>query len=686
MKRVIILAIAMFLISFASANSVVSANWVDADQDSTYSPPIAVKDDAFILRVNTLSNRLYCRYDTHKNEIFANMESFDENLETLHKKTFSGFTSSAVKRYYVKCIDVEYKNNGSGYPEPTSQLEIIVTVDPPISAKIIISDEYLIQGQHKVRLITTEVPLQEPELSYSYDGISYNKISLQGSEKEWIGYITISASEGEKIGSLKFSAKDLEGSTGEKIISGAIFKVDTKAPSSVNSIEAIGNYKQIKLEWSNLEEDIEYINIYRSTSPNVGLNDLYDEFDDPEEEEYIDESIVTGKTYYYKIAPVDKAGNKASLSVEVSASSRLDNSTSSSTGLSSGLFYLVDSVVTEIETLESEIESSKTSLNSYEKSEKELLEYTGVFDGIDSASSNLAALKREVVGYKLQDLTENLLNSKLEAARLRLNIIKKRIPQDAKILEESKLEYKTTQEDADILALEYSPDLTPSQINKLTRDAINLMEDSNFLVTSEIAIFDITNLDGTKSKQTVVTHSIPSSLERRDDYSIILKIPNSVNYEDITIENNGYQELSNYLLEFEPDTKKIAYTINDEIEPEVLEDIMISLVKHPQEQTTITGNSISNLASPGLGITILVLIAFSLVFYLFVLKKKHSDEEVTSFIAKAQEVKNLQKSGNHDEANKLYESLKLDYISLPQETKSKVFSKISHLHKKWNQK
>lgn len=679
MKKVIILALAIFAIGFVSAAGNYIPHYWDLSENTTFTQTGIIYSDSVLIEIDTPPAE--CRYSDTPEIPYNSMTGiFDNNdkFETMHRKEFLFETSASegTHKYYIKC-----KNKAN---DSIKELEFTFTTKLKIYASISI-DSYLTAGDHEIRLTTSEIPKETPKLSYTYDGISYTPIVLTGEGKEWTGYITISKSEGERTGMFKFEARGLYDSSSiskKKIISGETFKVDTKSPSSVNSLEATGQYRQIKLQWFTAEKDLDYINVYRSTSPNVGLDDFYDKFDDPEEKEYLDENIETGKTYYYKISPVDKAGNEASLSIEVSASGRLDNKTSSNTGLSSSLFYLVDSVVTDIETLESEVATSKTFFNSREDSEKKLLEYTGVFNQIDAASSQLTALKKDVVSYKLQGLTKSLLNSKLDSARLKINIIKKTVPEESEVLKESSSEMKISKENVDILTQEYAPDLTSFQESRATKDVMKIMKDNNFVITTSMKVFDITYLDGTKTKKTVISHSIPSTLERMDGYSILLKIPNSINYEDIIMKNTGYKKLSNYMLEFESDTKKISYTIDGEVDPEVTDNILISLVKHPEDKSSITGNSIVNLATPGLSITILVLVVSSLVVYLIIMKKKHSDEEVSSFIAKAKEVKNLQKSGKHEEAIKLYESLKLDYIALPQESKSKVFNKISHLHKK----
>ena len=97
----------------------------------------------------------------------------------------------------------------------------------------------------------------------------------------------------------------------------------------------------------------------------------------------------------------------------------------------------------------------------------------------------------------------------------------------------------------------------------------------------------------------------------------------------------------------------------------------------------LTGYFLSEIPDSGsLGITLLVLMVCSLVIYLTVMKKKQQQYSIASFLQKARKVKGLQNKGNHDEANSLYNSLQLDYASLTEDEKSKVFNKISHLHKK----
>ena len=92
------------------------------------------------------------------------------------------------------------------------------------------------------------------------------------------------------------------------------------------------------------EEDIDEFKIYRSTSPGVGYTDFHTE---TENEPFRDRGVEKGKTYYYRVTAIDKAGNEASLSKEVYATVLLnEQSTSSSSGLELRLRGRVDNFLT----------------------------------------------------------------------------------------------------------------------------------------------------------------------------------------------------------------------------------------------------------------------------------------------------------------------------------------------------
>ena len=674
MKKVIVLALAILMFSFSSATTnYLTYDW-DMSENNSITESGIIYSDSVLIEIKTPPAECDIRTNTNQLE-FNNYDKFD----TLHSidLLFSNSASEGTHNYYIRCKSKEDESVSEFNLTFTTKLKIYSSISFPDD-----NDDILKEGTHKIKLTTSEIPKETPKLFYTYDGISDIPIILQGSGRNWEGNIIISKSEGEKTGSFKFEARSINGQVGDKIISGGTFQVDTKSPYTITAFEAIGEYKKIKLEWFTDDEDLDEINIYRSTSPGIGVSDLYKTVDS-DDDYYTDTSVTRGKTYYYRISPVDKAGNKADLSIEVSAAMRLDDSDASS-GLSANLISIVDSALTEIDLLQDDIKTAKDNINSYDAKDKESVETIGIFKSIDSAFSELSVLEKEVVGYKLQDLSESVLNSRIDAARIKLNIIKKKIPDTISKIDSESKNIQLSGEDIRTLLLEYSPELSPSQIDKTIKKSLKLIEESGMSISSEINIFKITYLDGTQKTKSLITHKLDSSLERSQGNIILLKIPISINSDDIEIKSSSYQEEKDKLISFDADTKNIIYVVDSEIEPEILDDIILSTIQGANPQTTITGNSITGISGASIfGIALLVIFAGALITYLMMMKKKSGKKgHVESFILKAQEVKDLQKSGKHSDANRLYESLKSDYLSLSPGEKSKVFNKVKQLHKK----
>ena len=670
------------LLLFSTLASAITVNFnFDTTQNSTPPSQGIFYTESLVLQIQT-TERVRCRYSTTTEPSFDSMTGFfDEDLETIHKKTLTGL-STKVHRYFVRCRNI---SNPSNPLDGRNELEAIFTTSNLISAVDIsimgieTEEDALNSGKHEINLITSKIPSTTPTLTYSYDGIIYNPITLYGSGTSWKGYLMISESTGEKIGSFKFEAKDIEERTGTNIREGSTFIVDTKAPSSMSSLEAIGEYKQIRLEWVSPEnEDIETINIYKSTDPNVGYTDFYKSIDGTEED-YIDEDVIRGKTYYYKIAPEDLAGNIADLSREITATSRTDNKTST-TGLSPYLMGTVDAALTELALLESDASRAQTTLNSFDESETICLKTLGLFDNLESTKSELAALKKEIENYKLQDLTSETLNSRLAASRIKINIIKKKIPDTITSTSSNRKEIKPTEESLRIALIEYFSELTPSLIDKSVKQSQALIEEHNIKIQSQIDIFEITFLDGTRQSKSLIQHYIDSTLEKSENKMIILKIPASIPIESLKIKNIDYTEGGAGLIKFGADTKEITYIIDTKLDPNSINEINIAPLEIAEDKPFFTGYSLSSIPGTGsMGMTTLILLACSLVVYLTLMRKRQKNSTIMSFIEKAEEVKYLKKIGQEEKANELYNVLKSDYLRLNQKQKAKVFEEVKHL-------
>jgi len=286
-----------------------------------------IRFSSIMLEVQT-NEAVTCKYSTSKGKSYSGKEGiFDFNFETLHKKTLTGLTDGIYK-YYIQC------KNSSGFE--TKEMEGIFSVNIPVSGQIVFPNSEVNNigsGKIEVKLITSKILSQTPSLSYSFDGISYNPIPVFGSGTQWTGYLLISSSGGEKVGSFKFQGRDLDGNTGTEITSGGIFIVDTIKPKTITDIKAEGYNGRIELKWhSEDSEEINKFNIYRSTSPQVDYSDFY-KSSEGDTESFSDTSVEKGKTYYYRISGTDNAGNIADLSTEVYATVLLENITLSPSGL-----------------------------------------------------------------------------------------------------------------------------------------------------------------------------------------------------------------------------------------------------------------------------------------------------------------------------------------------------------------
>lgn len=85
--------------------------------------------------------------------------------------------------------------------------------------------------------------------------------------------------------------------------------IDTTAPPQVSGVRAKAHIDQIELTWNSLQNvpDLKGYRVLRSESPLSG----YTELALVEMAAYADLTAVAGKTYYYRVTPVDLTGNQA---------------------------------------------------------------------------------------------------------------------------------------------------------------------------------------------------------------------------------------------------------------------------------------------------------------------------------------------------------------------------------------
>ena len=663
------------ILVFISLNFISGASLVNFDFDISENKTLEMTKGPFesssvIFQVITSEKTEDCKYGTSKTNI-AN--SFEENYDNKYKKTFTNL-GEGTHTYYVECLGEKVSEN--------SLLKANFIIDKPVSASISLSeDPPLKKGKYEITLVTSENVEETPSLEYSFDGLVYKPVPLYGSGKVWKGYFIISESIGESIVSFKFSAKDLEGREGTLLTGDSVFMIDTKEPEAISTISSISYEGQIKLRWHYEEkEDIEEFRIYRSEEPGVDYTDYYD-YAREDRDYFTDNAVERGETYYYRLCPVDKAGNIADLSREIKVTALLDNDTEEQGGLSLDLRGDVDNFIIEIESVIDTAESIKTSFVDKEGNEEELLEKLRLNKEIDSSINELNSLKRDVDSYKSQDLSEAELESKLDSSSARLSVIKKKIPENIVILNQRETENKIKEEDFQTSVLEYNSSLSENYLNDYIEQSKKISE--RFSSKNKMYFLEILYLDGSKREITFFENKIDSDFAPSSNSSFILTIPKEISedFSDIKMLNLNYDVIkSDPVVGFDIDTKSINYYVEKEVDSESLENIVLLAIQKPETKNfPITGNFLLEIPSNNYFIGVTLISIFSALFvYLFYMKKSNSSEliEINKAIEK---IKKLLEDGKKKEAKEVYKLIKKIYQEMPYNEKKYIYPKINSL-------
>lgn len=624
-----------------------------------------------------------CKYSIYDSISFANMEgNFDFNFETIHKKDLTGLNDGTYK-YYVKCRDSD--GNISG------QLEATFAASLPVSAQIILGEGDTVgSGRLEVLVKTSKALSQTPSLSYSFDGISYDPIPLFGSGKEWTGYLTISNSNEEVTGSFNFQGRDLEGFIGSEITNGGTFFIDTKKPTVITDIKSIGYEGEIKLSWENDEDkEIEEYKIYRSTEQGVDYSDYIKSV---KEKTFLDTGVEKGKTYYYRVAGVDKAGNVADLSKEVYATALLNN-VSVQSGLELRYIGFVDNFLTEIDNTVTMTDDIKNSLDNKDGKEGELSNYLKLDGEINGAKSELDALRREVENYKSQSLSKSELDNKLNAGQLKLSSIRRKIPENLIIVSEKSEDQSAGEDALTSVILRIWPDITEELKNRRVEASLKLSEGGGFKVKTEGFNLEIVYMDGTRRELSLVRESIEFKQEKNDSIYILEVVPEGIanSVSDLSIKNQDYDVIKeDTIISFSADTKEILYTLDKTIDLEELKGIQtLVLFEVPEEvkkESSLSGYfSFVNLETGGnyTGVIFAVLIIAGLGGYLFYMRRSsHVSEKLIPLRQIIDDAESSLRQGKKDVAKDLYHAASLHYKELEKKLQKTVYNDLERLHKR----
>jgi hypothetical protein len=650
------------------------------DRSALLAQPIRASSVLFQVETNEGAT---CRYSETKGNSYSNMErTFDLDLETVHKKTLTGLTEGLYK-YYVKC------RNDSG--NESGELEAIFSVNLPINAKIELSRESpLNEGQVEVELTTSKIPSEVPSLSYSYDGVSYGPVPLFGSGTVWKGYLIISNDRKEQIGSFKFQGRDIEGNLGTDITEGGIFIVDTVEPTTIADFKAEGVESGIKLVWS-FYESIKEFKIYRSDSPNVDYSNFYKS---TTSKSFTDTGVTKGKTYYYKITAVDKAGNEGALSPEVYATVLLQDEIVSPTGLEPRFYGLVDSVLSEIDVVSEDANAIKRSFDGKTEKEKSLYQGLKLSREIDGGVTELGALRREVENYKLQSLARTELDKKLNSAELKLSTIKKKIPENLIIGSEKTNDQQITENDISNAILSLSPETSEDILNEKVKKSLEAINKANFKVKTSISNLEIVYMDGTRKSIALVKETVNSNLERNENISILEIIPREIaeSSSELNIKNIEYNVVKeNTIVSFYSDTREIDYSLDKNVDLDSIGKIKTLLIQEVEtkiDAPLFTGyfsfvNFSENKSNLGIILGVLALAGLFVYFY-FIKTTNQLSESLTPMRNKIAEAERKLEENRVHEAGEIYSFLSEHYKKLNKKEKKGIYPMLNSLHSKIN--
>ncbi len=251
-----------------------------------------------------------------KSTCYAKRNSNEIKLSSLDKLLHSTILTSLQEGQYtysIRCEDLAHNTK-------QSSTTFIVNLPPITSLNIegnvpFEDGTYLFkQGTYKL-VITSNEPLSEANLYYIFnDEVAKHTISLvpSNNNKWWEGYFVVGPSQNLKAGIFTYTIKDYDGNIAE--ITSNNFIIDTQAPEAPDGINYNYNNETLTITCHHPHpEDVAHYRVYKKDSKDVDYSNFITEVDNCTYTEEIEE----GKTYYYRISAVDKAGNEGPLSKEI---------------------------------------------------------------------------------------------------------------------------------------------------------------------------------------------------------------------------------------------------------------------------------------------------------------------------------------------------------------------------------
>jgi len=455
-----------------------------------------------------------CRYSTSLLS-FGDMSTFQSSNGTYHVSSIT--LSEGFTQLLLRCRD----NTGL----EVSRSYSLETRLPPEASITLIPATPLKDGLITV-VVESSKPLKAaPSLMYAYDDSATDRrtISLEmgPTPSEWKGHLIVAPGTGMRPGSFTFYGEDLNGVAGSTIRQGKTFIVDTEMPPGVDSLRTTGENDSIKLQWHYAAESLVAFRIYRSATTGVDYTDYYTSCNGSS---FIDHSVDSGVRYYYRISPVDLAGNEGSLSPEISGVAIEGAEPAPRAELSIDSRLKTNATIRSLDRLAVDVQAALSKLDT-SSAPKSIISALGLREPAVSAKSDIEDLSNQLksaVASQDQSAVERLLNM----AELRQKSIEMSVPRGISNIDSSQFVYYT---DADSIkdALEAMPEYGKLSSGDQSR-AHEASKAANGLTRVKVTLIsaDITYLDDHSSSKSLVTKDVTyDSPEQLVNPKIVESIP-----------------------------------------------------------------------------------------------------------------------------------------------------------------
>jgi len=485
---------------------------VDTTPPSLSLAPSGGVSDSPVLLTATTDEAASCRYDTLPNPYDQMAHSFPESASLTH--TVSLALAEGSYSYAVACRDV------LGNTAQPSTASFTVQYRPTAAVSVEENNPHK-AGTYKVTLTVSTQLQQMPTLALTYQGgSSSSTLALtQTSSFEYEGYVIVAEDAGEQVGSFQFRGTDTRGVEGTRITEGDLFIVDTVKPAKVKSFRAINGSGSVNLTWFDDQQEVAY-NIYRSPQPGVTYTDI---FVTAPGFEYQDYDVKSAVTYYYRIAPVDAAGNVGELSDEeyASAAAAAYNEQRAGALLDPVLQVGLDSRLAQLESRI--LDADRTIRDLQAETDKErsmLITSLGLLDKVEAGRRILAAAKEKLEALRSLSLAAADFNMRATAIQTDIDGARATLPTAVAVT--NKAEYDETPDAARITAAVNQAllgrTIASKERDSYERQATDLQ--AAVKVTTTVLQGSVTYMDGLVQPYTVIEKRLLAKEQQRDVIAI----------------------------------------------------------------------------------------------------------------------------------------------------------------------